>query len=118
MQGACNHQDRWTRPDHLSEEVVQSVLKGGASRLKAPCDLAWSNLGCTVLDTATHRQKAVLHNNAGSVVPGEMCALVGPSGAGEYPSQHCNAKSENQHSAPSEGLWHLQLPDAAPRHHL
>lgn len=41
--------------------------------------------------------KVILHPNSGVVVPGEMCAFVGPSGAGEdsrllpcfYSSPHC-----------------------------
>ena len=76
------HKERWVQPHEMADAMTKAALKTGPSKLKVPCDLFWSQLGCSVLDTATHRSKTVLHGNFGAVVPGEMCALVGPSGAG------------------------------------
>ena len=86
MQHACNHQDRWVKP--ASANLTGSVLKAGASSLTTPCDLSWDELSCSVLDSATHRQKDVLQSNAGSALPGEVVALVGPSGAGTQIVMH------------------------------
>lgn len=91
LQGGCDCADRWidTRddfpevysvdeqdPDTLTDELVVTYA----------ADLMWSGLACDVLNKQTLKPKTVLFNASGSVNPGEMLALVGPSGAGDIPS--------------------------------
>lgn len=68
-------------------KISRSPSEDSTSMLGKPVaiavDLAWRHLAISVTDPDTHTVKQILHPSSGIVVPGEMCALVGPSGAGE-----------------------------------
>ena len=49
----------------------------------APVELSWADLTCDVLNVQTMQPKRVLHGASGCIKPGELVALVGPSGAGD-----------------------------------
>lgn len=65
-------------PRNSSEDSTSMLGKPVAIAV----DLAWRHLAISVTDPDTHTVKQILHPSSGIVVPGEMCALVGPSGAG------------------------------------
>lgn len=45
--------------------------------------LHWENVGVSINEGAK-RTKSILTDCAGHVYPGEVCAIVGPSGAGAF----------------------------------
>ena len=64
-----------------------------------PVDLTWSALTCDVMSQKTHRLTRVLQHAVGTVKPGEMMALVGPSGAGlPWPVQYAPLLCLSQHA--------------------
>jgi ABC-type multidrug transport system fused ATPase/permease subunit len=93
-QGSCFCPNRWVPPAPVALEVGNVGLVGrsrhssedSASVLGRPVtiavDLAWQNLAISVTDPDTHTVKQILYPSSGVILPGEMCALVGPSGAG------------------------------------
>ena len=72
---------------HAQGECVCGARDGGAPipRRAAPLELSWQDLTCDVLSTQTLKPKRVLHQASGFIKPGELVALVGPSGAGMPP---------------------------------
>jgi ABC-type multidrug transport system fused ATPase/permease subunit len=60
----------------------QEATAGKQLLVAYPADLSWNNLTCYVKDPKTLQKKQILQPSSGVVAPGEMVALVGPSGAG------------------------------------
>jgi ABC-type multidrug transport system fused ATPase/permease subunit len=93
-QGRCFCPNRWGPPAPVAGEIRNVGLEGvsrqssedSVSMLGRPVtyavDLAWHHLAISVTDPDTHTVKQILYPSSGVVLPGEMCALVGPSGAG------------------------------------
>lgn len=72
-------------PPHLdsgSEDPGQESIVGRQLLVAFPADLSWNNLTCSVKDPKNLTTKQILQPSSGVVAPGEMVALVGPSGAG------------------------------------
>lgn len=51
-----------------------------------PAELTWTDLHYRVKAGTPPRSKTVLHTSSGTFKPGDSVALMGPSGAGEFPS--------------------------------
>ena len=64
---------------------LRDSASAGVATKAAPIELSWADLTCDVLNVQTMQPKRVLHGASGAIRPGELAALVGPSGAGARP---------------------------------
>ncbi|KAI9324010.1 P-loop containing nucleoside triphosphate hydrolase protein [Obelidium mucronatum] len=66
----------------MTSNAVLNVLERTPESLNAGLTLAWKDLGYTIKDKASNESRAVLDGITGTLNPGEVLAVLGPSGAG------------------------------------
>jgi len=68
--------------DGTPREAPTPVLEAHLSLGVSVTSYQWSNVGVTVRDKGTGKPKKLLQGCAGAVLPGDLVALIGPSGTG------------------------------------
>ncbi|KAI9334977.1 ABC-2 type transporter-domain-containing protein [Obelidium mucronatum] len=66
----------------MTSNAVLNVLERTPESLNTGLTLAWKDLGYTIKDKTSNESRAVLDGITGSLKPGEVLAVLGPSGAG------------------------------------